>query len=55
MLLETPTQFPVFHFLNKKHRNLIEPLASEILHMKERGEINRIFQDYYKNASSGHN
>jgi ABC-type amino acid transport substrate-binding protein len=55
MLLETPIQFPVFHFLNKKHRKLIAPLAAEILKMKERGEINRIFQNYYKNASSGHN
>ncbi len=55
MLLETPIQFPVFHFLNKKHQNLIAPLAEEIRKMKERGEINRIFQNYYKNADSGHN
>ena len=55
MLLETPIQFPVFHFLNKKHHNLIAPLAEEIRNMKERGEINRIFQNYYKNANSGHN
>jgi polar amino acid transport system substrate-binding protein len=55
MLLETPIQFPVFHFLNKKHHNLIAPLAEEIRKMKERGEINRIFQNYYKNANSGHN
>ena len=54
MLLETPIQFPVFHFLNKKHHNLIAPLAEEIRKMKERGEINRIFQNYYKNANSGH-
>ncbi len=55
MLLESPIQFPVFHFLNKKHHNLIAPLAEEIRKMKERGEINRIFQNYYKNANSGHN
>ena len=55
MLLESPIQFPVFHFLNKKHRNLIAPLAEQIRKMKARGEINRIFQDYYKNADSGHN
>jgi ABC-type amino acid transport substrate-binding protein len=55
MLLETPIQFPVFHFLNKKHQNLTAPLAEEIRKMKERGEINRIFQNYYKNANSGHN
>ncbi len=54
MLLETPIQFPVFHFLNKKHLNLIAPLAEEIRKMKERGEINRILQNYYKNANSGH-
>ncbi len=55
MLLETPIQFPVFHFLNKKHQNLTAPLAEEIRKMKERGEINRIIQNYYKNAKSGHN
>ena len=55
MLLETPIQFPVFHFLNKKHKNLTAPLAEEIRKMKERGEINRIFQDYYENTNSGHN
>ncbi len=55
MLLESPIEFPVFHFLNKKHHNMIAPLAEEIRKMKERGEINRIFQNYYKNAKSGHN
>jgi hypothetical protein len=34
---------------------MIAPLAEEIRKMKERGEINRIFQNYYKNANSGHN
>ncbi len=54
ILLETPIQFPVFHFLNKKHQDLAAPLAEEIRKMKQRGEINKIFQDYYKNAKSGH-
>ncbi len=55
MLLESPIQFPVFHFLNKKHQQLVAPLSEEIRKMKQRGEINRIFQNYYQNAHSGHN
>ncbi len=55
MLLEAPIIIPVFHFLNKKHLHLIAPISAEILKMKERGEIDQIFQNYYKNARSGHN
>ncbi len=55
MLLESPIEFPVFHFLNKKHHNMIAPLAEEIQKMKKRGEIDRILINYYKNAKSGHN
>ena len=54
MLYDTPIQFPVFHFLHKKHRELVAPLSEEIRKMKKRGEINRILRDYYENADSGH-
>ncbi len=55
MAIGSITRFPVFHFLNKKHLNLIAPIAEEIRKMKKRGEIRRIFQNYYKNSKSGHN
>lgn len=55
MVIGTVIQFPVFHFLNKKHLKLIAPIAGEIRKMKKRGEINRILINYYKNSKSGHN
>jgi polar amino acid transport system substrate-binding protein len=55
MLIQPVIQFPVFHFLNKKHINLVAPIAGEIRKMKKRGEINRILVNYYKNSKSGHN
>ena len=55
MLLETAIQIPVFHFVNEKHRDLVEPLSEEIRQLKNRGEINQIIQEYYENSDSGHN
>ena len=55
MLLESPIRVPVFHFLNKKHQNLALPLAEEIRKLKMSGAIQKIFRNYYKNSSSGHN
>ena len=55
MLIGSVIEFPVFHFLHKKHLNLVAPIAEEIRKMKRRGEIRRIFQNYYKNSKSGHN
>jgi len=54
MLLESPIRIPVFHFLNKKHRNLPGPLAAEIQKMKKSGAIRKIFQNYYRNSKSGY-
>ena len=54
MLLETPIRIPVFHFLHKKHKNLVAPLAEEIRKMKMSGAIRTIFKNYFKNSNSGH-
>ena len=55
MLLDTVEYFPVFHFLNKKHANLVVPLSEEIQKMKKRGDIYQIFQDYYQTVTPNHN
>ncbi len=55
MLIGSVINFPVFHFLHKKHLNLVAPVADEIRKMKKRGEIRRVLQNYYKNSNSGHN
>ena len=55
MLLDTVEYFPVFHFLNKKHANLVVPLSEEIQKMKQRGEIYQIFKDYYQTVTPSHN
>ncbi len=55
MAIGSMTRFPVFHFLNKKHLNLVAPKAEEIRKMKKSGEIRKIFKNYYKNSNSGHN
>lgn len=55
MLLDTVEYFPVFHFLNKKHADLVIPLSEEIQKMKKRGDIYQIFKDYYQTVTPNHN
>ena len=54
MLLGHVTQFPAFHFLNRKHADLLAPIAKELKEMKRRGDIRQILSTYLKTLESGH-